>query len=36
MGLIQVADCFSYFLRGHLEIQKVPSRYDGEAKTAGQ
>jgi len=33
VGLIQVADCFSYFIRRHLEIEsgKVPERYEGEA-----
>jgi hypothetical protein len=34
VGLIQVADCFSYFIRRHLEIAsgKVPARYDDEAE----
>jgi len=38
VGLIQVADCFSYFLRRHLEIheEKIPPRYDGEAEMVGE
>lgn len=33
VGMIQLADCVSYFLRRHIEIASgaVPARYDGEA-----
>ncbi len=38
VGLIQVADCFSYFLRRHLEITSghVPPRYEGESDIVRQ
>lgn len=38
VGMIQLADCISYFLRRHVEIAEgaVPPRYDGEAEVVAQ
>ena len=38
VGMIQLADCISYFIRRHVEIQEgvVPPRYDREDETVGR
>lgn len=38
VGMIQLADCISYFLRRHIELQEgaVPPKYDGEEEIVGR